>query len=494
MNLLDKFRMNQSAAPASARGPQLDHAIVIGGSIAGLLTARVLTNHAARVTIIERDRLPGAPAFRKGAPHARHPHGLLARGLQIMEELFPGLTEELHAGGARPVNAGSGIRLVIGDAPVQPFVTPLSVTACSRPLLEYTIASRLRRMPQIHWLDRCSVTELMTDSAGGRVTGVHLQHLDQGPAAAQPLRADLVVDASGRGSKMPKWLNDLGYAAPEETVIDAKTGYTTQIIKVPAELAAELGWTVFYSMPKAPDRSRGGIVVPLEGDRWQVTLIGFNGDYPPIEAAAFRAFARTLPTPDIDAILAQAEPVTAPYAFRNVANRLRKYEGLPRYPDGVAVIGDAVYAFNPVYGQGMTVAALGALALDDCLARQASANALDPTAGLMARFQPQLAKVIAGPWQMATGQDLRWPAVGQTRQVDPVTRLVQRYFDRVLDAMTTDGEVAAAFVQVQNMLQPPTTLFHPKVARRVLLSHTQGVSPQPVDVKLSRAALREIAS
>lgn len=464
--------MSQQTANINRTG----HAIVIGGSIAGMLTARVLTNHFARVTVIERDELPDAPEFRKGAPHARHAHGLLVRGQQIMESLFPGLGEELWAKGAIPANMGSDLTLYIGDAKVKPFATDIVITGSSRPLLENAIYSRMRQMPQVEFLTGRDVTGLCTDAAVRRVTGIRLQKRSEHGQAEQELVADLVVDASGRGSKLPGWLESLGFQAPTETTVDSLTSYTTRVYRRPQNGTP---WTVLYGMPLAPNHARGCIMVPVEGDRMLVTLIGLNGEQPPTDEAGFLAYARSLPVPGFSDFIAAAEPLTDPYGYRRAANRLRHYEKLPRYLEGVVALGDSVYALNPVYGQGMTVAALGALTLDECLQAQPAGD----MAGLAGRFQKRLAKVNAGPWQLATGQDLRWPCAAAGNTTDPVTRLVQRYFDRVLEAMVDNGEVAQAFAQVQNMLKPPTSLFNPRIVWQVL--RAKGRTPSTTSVEKS---------
>lgn len=442
------------------------HAIVIGGSIAGMLTARVLTNHFAQVTVIERDVLPQTPDFRKGAPHARHAHGLLVRGQQIMENYFPGLTAELKDQGAIFANMGTDLSLHIGGMAVQPFDSELEFVACSRPLLEYTIQQRLRAMAQIRFREGYDVHGICTDADRQRATGVRIQARAT-DAAEEVVYADLIVDASGRTSRLPEWLAELGYTPPTETTVDAQAGYATRIYRRPAHYAGT--WKALYGIAQAPEQSRGCIIAPLEGDRWHVTLTGLNGDHPPTDEAGFLAFARSVPVPELYSALAQAEPLTDILGYRRAANRLRHYDSLPRYLEGVLALGDAVYALNPVYGQGMTVAALAALTLDEMLGSLSRHPADDPT-GLARRFQRTLAKVIADPWQMATGQDLRWPSAGADYKPDPVTRLVQGYFDRVLTAMIDNPEIAAVFARVQNMLASPMTLFHPRIVWQVLRS------------------------
>jgi 2-polyprenyl-6-methoxyphenol hydroxylase-like FAD-dependent oxidoreductase len=449
------------------------HAIVIGGSIAGLLTARVLTNHFAQVTVIERDLLPQTPDFRKGAPHARHAHGLLVRGQQIMESYFPGLADDLLAQGAIAANMGAELSLYIGGVPVKSFTSDLVITACSRPLLECTIGRRLRALPQVRFLEGCDVTGICTDPNRQRVAGVRVQSRQE-KGTEEIIHADLIVDASGRNSRLPDWLAELGYPVPDESTVDAQAGYATRIYRRPANYPGR--WQALYGIPQAPGQSRGCIIAPLEGDRWHVTLTGLNGDHPPTDEEGFLAFARSVPVPELYRALSNAEPLTEPCGYRRGANRLRHYDKLPRYLEGLLAIGDAVYALNPVYGQGMTVAALAAVTLDETLGSQHRHPANDPT-GLARRFQRRLAKVIAAPWQMATGQDLRWPSVGAGYKPDPITRLVQGYFDRVLSAMTNNPEIAAAFAKVQNMLASPATLFYPHIVWQVLRSRPQGTLP-----------------
>jgi 2-polyprenyl-6-methoxyphenol hydroxylase-like FAD-dependent oxidoreductase len=448
---------------------QPTHAVVIGGSIAGLLTARVLADYFTTVTVIERDQLPDSPAFRKGAPQARHAHGLLVRGQQIMEGFFPGLTADLLANGATQANLGSESAFYFGGKWLRPFPSALAVIGCSRALIEHQLYQRLRALPQVHFLQGHTVDGLCTNPEGTHVTGVRLQDRRQPAAVPQTIPATLVVDASGRNSVLPQWLAQLGYRPPTEVTVDAKAGYASRIYRRPATAQA---WKVMYYLAEAPTQARGAIIVPIEataaeGERWLVTLTGLNGDQPPTDDAGFLQFAHSLPSPEFAAALEDAEPLTAPYGYQQAANRLRKYDQLPRYLEGMLALGDAVYALNPVYGQGMTVAALGAQTLQQVL--QAQCQRHDPAVmtGLAQTFQRQLAKVIARPWQLATGQDLRWPVAANGHTVDPLTRLLQGYINQVIRTMAADATVAEAFFYVQNMLKSPITLFQPRILWRV---------------------------
>jgi len=456
------------------------HAIVIGGSIAGLTAARVLSDHFAQVTLIERDGPPDAATFRKGAPQTRHPHALLAKGEAILEEMFPGLVQELKAGGGIPANFGNEAGLYINGQWCQSFTSAITTIACSRPLLESTIYRKLTALPNVQVLHGQEMLGLSVDDTQTRVTGVRL--LDRGDTAGgeRTLSANLVVDASGRGSHAPQWLEEWGYVPPTETMVNAFTGYSTRIYRKPAYYTSE--WKMLYMMTMAPHTPRGVIIIPMEGDRWHVCLIGVGGDYPPTDEAGFLEFARSLPSPVFYDLLKDAEPLTAPYGYRTAENRMRFYEKLPRYLDGFVVTGDAVYAFNPVYGQGMSTAAMAAVTLGGCLKeqRRQGSQSLD---GLAQRFQKKLAGVTAGPWQMATGQDIRWPTTQGGQAPDPVTRLIQGYLDKVLMVMPRDPLVAEAFFHVQNMLKVPQSLFHPKILWHVLKPQPRTQTTQPVSVR-----------
>lgn len=446
------------------------HAIVIGGSIAGLITARVLRNHFAQVTIIERDGPPSATAFRGGAPQARHPHVLFARGQNILEAQFPGIVQEMLAAGAVPFYPGHEFRLFANQRWVAPFPSDLVCLGCSRPLLESAIYRRLAADPQVRMVHHQSVAGLCTDGQQTRATGVHLRARATPDGPVTTLAADLVVDASGRTSQAPTWLADLGYTPPQETTVNAFPGYSTRIYRPPANASRD--WQAMYIMAMPPHTPRGAVILPMEADehgpRWHVSLTGMNGDYPPTDEAGFLDFARSLATPLLYEAIKQAEPLTAPYGYRQAENRMRYYEKLPRYLENFLVTGDALYAFNPVYGQGMTTAALVSETLDACLTAHRRGVGEQALAGLAQRFQKAAAGVIAGPWQMATGQDARWPGTAGSQAPDPVTRLVQRYLDQVLNRMPDSTVVAEAFFQVQNMLKPPTSLFHPRILWQVL--------------------------
>jgi 2-polyprenyl-6-methoxyphenol hydroxylase-like FAD-dependent oxidoreductase len=339
---------------------------------------------------------------------------------------------------------------------------------CSRPLLETTIYRRLCANPQITVLHQTDVLGLCVSADQTHVTGVELrnrqtQHITQ-------LNAELVVDASGRDSDAPQWLATWGYAPPSETVVNGKPGYATRIYAMPAYHSHP--WRVVYIQPTAPAHKRGGILLPMEGDRWHVTMIGMGGDYPPTTEEGFLEFARSLPNQRLYEMIKDAQPLTDVYGYRRGENRLRHYEKMSRYLEGFLVGGDAVFAFNPVYGQGMTTAALGSVALDECLREQRRKAPNGDVTDLARRFQQRLMKVIAAPWQLATSEDMRWKVDANHLSPDLPTRLMQGYIVRLLKASLTNPIVAEAFFEVQQMIAPPTQLFAPNIVWHVLTTPT----------------------
>jgi 2-polyprenyl-6-methoxyphenol hydroxylase-like FAD-dependent oxidoreductase len=390
---------------------------------------------------------------------------LRLRGQMILEQQFPGLVNELLVGGAVTVNAGNEAEFFLfGRWRAPRYRSAIVSIAGSRPLLETTIARRLAARSGVTLLQEREVVGLSVDQRGERATGVRLRQ--RGDGIESELAADLVVDASGRGSKAPQWLANLGYMPPRESVVNAFPGYTTRLYRRPA---GRREWKTLNIIPTPPDSPRGGVIVPLEGDRWQVSLVGMGRDYPPTDEEGFLAFARSLPSPRLYEAIKGAEPLTQPYGYRRNENRLRHYEQLPRYLEGFLVIGDGVSALDPIHAQGMTVAALGSLALERCLQAQHHRQAARDVKGLAQAFQQELSQETAGPWQMAISTDRRWPTTeGADDRLDPEAQRRQEYFSQVLRAMLHNPQVAEVFFHVQHMVKPPTALFRPEIVSQVV--------------------------
>jgi 2-polyprenyl-6-methoxyphenol hydroxylase-like FAD-dependent oxidoreductase len=431
-----------------------DRAVVLGASMAGLLAARVLADAYAQVTVIDRDELPETRTHRRGVPHGRHVHALMPGGQQALGELFPGLTAELIAHGAPVGDLLANGRWYLNGHRLRQAHSGLVALSPSRPVLEGHVRARVRALPHVAFLDSCDIVGLAATPDGRRVSGVRvLRRADGG--AEELLGADLVVDASGRGSRAPLWLEALGYPRPETEQVRVGLGYATRTYRLPPDALDGDRGLVQAATPQHP---RSGVLLLLEGDRWMVTLGGRLGDHPPADPDGFLAFARSLRFPDIYQAVRDAEPLDDPVGFRFPASVRHRYERLDRFPDGLLVMGDAVCSFNPIYGQGMSVAALEALTLRRQLQRGAVPQPR--------RWFRDLARVVDVPWDIAVGGDLAVPGVQGRRTLR--IRLVNAYIARLHAAAAHDASLASTFVRVAGLVAPPQTLLRPQVALRVL--------------------------
>jgi 2-polyprenyl-6-methoxyphenol hydroxylase-like FAD-dependent oxidoreductase len=441
-----------------------DHAIVVGGSIAGLLCARVLADSFANVSIIETDKLPGTPRARKGVPQSVQPHVLLTRGYRILEELFPGIGAELTTVGALTIDWAREFHFfdrggwsVSADSP-----SDLVSCTCSRPLLEWAIRRRLSDFSQVRFVEKHRVTGLLCNPSKTQVTGVHLRSI--GGSTEDELQASLVVDASGRRSQAPHWLETLGFTPPSETVVNPFLGYATRRYLEPKGFQTD--WKVMLISHSPPHGTRLGYLAKIEGGEWIATLGGYGGDFPPLDNSGFLEFARSLPSPKFYEAIKDAEPVSPIYAHRATANRLRHYEKL-MLPQGFVALGDAVCALCPVYGQGMTVSALSAMVLRDWLSQRHSRS---PDGSLIpSRFQKSLAKSNSLSWTLATGQDSRFPTTSGGSKPSRLGGLLHWYTNRLLQLAKEEQDLHALLIEITHMLKSPIAFYHPKVVFRVLL-------------------------
>ncbi len=455
---IKKYSISKEVTPLSEID---DHAIVIGGSIAGLLAARVLADSFTRVTVIDRDKLPQQPELRKGVPQSAQPHVLFTRGYRILEELFPGIGNELIAAGALTIDwaqefdhFGRG-----GWSAKAESASGIVSLTCSRPLLEWAIRQRLTAYVKVRFVEACRVTGLLSEPGKTSVAGVSLAAGEE--SGHTPLLAKLIVDASGRGSQAPAWLKSLGFTPPEETVVNPFLGYATRRYQAPPGLQPD--WKVMLIGQSPPSGTRLGYIAQIENQEWIVTLGGYGRDFPPMDDEGFLAFAQTLPSSRFYQAIQAAKPVSPIYAHRATANRLRHYEKA-KLPQGFIALGDAVCALCPVYGQGMTVSALSALVLRDWLAQYPKNNL---PAG---EFQKSLAKSNSLSWSLATAQDLRFPTTAGRRDSGPgwLGKLMHGYSDRLLQMANEDPDLHTLFMEVAHLLKSPLALYHPKVMLRTL--------------------------
>jgi 2-polyprenyl-6-methoxyphenol hydroxylase-like FAD-dependent oxidoreductase len=447
------------------------HAVVIGGSMTGLLAARVLSEHFEQVTIIERDRLTGDAEARKGVPQGRHVHNLRACGVAIMAEYFPDLFPTLAQDGAIPVRP-EDLRWNQLGVWMMPVPSPVKALFQSRPFLEQHVRDQLAARDNVRTIDACEVSQLCTHA--DRVTDVVLRHRS-GERHEEALAADLIVDASGRGSRAPHWLNSLGYGKVQETSVKIDIGYATRIYRRPAHLPAGWKGLVIYGSP--PDDKRGGVILPIQGGYWMVTLIGSLRDYPPDDEAGFLEFARSLAQPDLYEAIKDAEPITPIAVYKYSANRWRHFERMERLPEGFIIMGDAACSFNPVYGQGMSVAAVEAQSLDRCLREQEMFAGNNGLVGFTQRFQQAIARDIKTPWLLSTGEDLRYPGAEGKRSLS--IRLLNRYMRRVTELTASEPRVTTTLLQVRNLFKPLSTLFQPRIILAVLRQELVAFRQQP---------------
>lgn len=450
MNAIDAFGSNVQSGGK--------HAIVIGGSLAGLLAARVLADYFEQVTIIERDRLPEQSETRQGVPQGNHVHLLMLKGANIFADLFPGFFADLEMDGALSLDPTNAFRWYHFGVWKQQFPGNLTMHSQSRPLLDYHVYRRVRALENVRIFDNCKVLGFQTTEDHSTLTGVAVDSeagkiwlQEKGPA-------QLVVDTSGRGSQTKKWLEVLGFPTVEETRVKIDVGYATRIYRRPTDVTYD--WEVLGLYPWPLDKKRIGYIFPIEGNRWIVTLSGYLGDHPPASEDGFLEFARNLSRPDIFSAIKMAEPLTPVAIHKFPEDRLRHYERLARMPQGLIVLGDAACSLNPIYGQGMTIAALGASALRDCLGRYFGQHNRDMKS-FASRFQKSFAQALQVPWLLTTSEDFRYPEV-QGKRMSGLAML-QGYTYRVSRLTGNDPVATQTFYEVLNMLKSPASLFNPRI-------------------------------
>ncbi len=457
----------------SAAGTGRRHAVVVGGSLAGLLAARVLAGHAERVTVVERDRFPEGGGARSGVPQGRHPHVLLQGGQTAMESLLPGFLEELRAAGAPWVGMPSDMALWQHGRWFRRFPATTHIYTGSRGQLEEIVRRRVLADPLITVLEGTDVVGLLGDAA--RVRGVQVRDRSQ-DAELRDIEADLVVDASGSGTKAGKWLAEIGAGAVPEETIDTGLAYASRVYRGKGGAVLDDGGTLGYYVYPNPEQVHAGGALPLEDGTHLVIVSGLRGDEPPTDEAAFEAYTKRLAHPLLDRWMEEAEPLTAPFGFRRTANIRRRYD-LPGTPAGFLATGDALCTFNPIYGQGMAIAAMSAVALRDALAGRRRT----PTTR---RVQEALLAASRQAWDISAGADRQMPgATGTAVATKPADRVAGWYLRRVTERSPGDPVVATAFRAVLTLSAPVTALFAPAVAKAVLFGPPAPTSDGPPPVR-----------
>ncbi|MEZ0114073.1 2-polyprenyl-6-methoxyphenol hydroxylase-like FAD-dependent oxidoreductase [Catenulispora sp. EB89] len=441
-----------------------DHAVVLGASMAGLLAARVLSESFGRVTVVERDALPvdvlaTGSRHRRGVPQSRHVHVLLARGASILEDLFPGFVAEAEVAGARTTDALGQVRLLLSGQRLLQTDIGLRSLLCGRPLLENLVRARVRALDGVRFLERHDIVGLTATPDGRRVTGVRI-HADGGEQETA-LDADLVLDATGRASRAPVWLHDLGHGRPTVDTVQVGLAYATRTYRLPQ---GAMGKDQLILNNATPENQRAAVLAEQENGLARLTLAGMLGDRPPLDPKAFDAFAASLHFPDIFEAIRDAEPLDDPVGFQYPANVRHRYERMRSFPDGFLVLGDAVSAFNPVYGQGMTSAAMQAEAMRAVLADDRDARNGKPLT--WRRYFQAIAKAVNPPWQISAGGDLAFPDVRGRRT--PAVRMINAYLPKVHAAAAHDVDMSVAFIRVGSLMDRPESLLRPDIIFRVL--------------------------
>src|SRR5262245_12489327 len=435
--------------------------VVIGAGMAGLTAARAVADYFDRVLVLERDTLPVQPADRAGVPQGRHVHSLLAGGQRALGELFPGFSQDLDEIGAVPLRVGLDVRMERpGYDPFPQRDLGFRSYAMSRSAVEFAVRQRLRGCTNVVLEQQCRAVELVSRPAGDRVTGVRsVTASGQGDI----LDADLVVDASGRGNLTLNLLQSLGWPRPEETTIGVDLAYATGIFRVPDD--APTGWKGVFTFPNPLESStRGALLLPLEGARWIVTVGGRYGDDPPGDPDGFMTFARSLRTQTIYNAIRHAPRLGDIARYRFPESVYRHYERLDRFPPGLLPVGDAVCRFNPVYGQGMSVAAQEAVAVNRLLGELA--GEADPLAQLAPAFFAKAAALIEAPWAGAAIPDFVHPAT-RGRRPDNFEAFI-KFGTALAKLASCDPEVHRLTAEVQNLLRPRSAYQDPALVQRVL--------------------------
>jgi 2-polyprenyl-6-methoxyphenol hydroxylase-like FAD-dependent oxidoreductase len=448
-------------SPASGKR---GHAVVVGASIGGLIIARALADSFERVTLVDRDTLPDHPETRRGVPQGRQVHGLLAGGREALEELFPGLSQELIAVGVPEGDLQSQVHWYLGGHLLKPGPSGLKGLAPSRALLEFTIRARVARLPGVRFIERHDVTGLTASPDRSRITGVRLRDRDDSAAAEAVLDADLVVDAAGRSPHSPAWLAELGYGPAPEEEAHFRLVYVSQLYRREPH---HLGGRVGTAVATYPGQLRSGFVLAQEGDRFILGLSGWAGEEPPTDDEGMAEYASTLVTQDFAEVIRTAKPLSEPVVTRYSGGIRRHYEQVTDFPQDYLATADALCSFNPFYGQGMTVAALEGLILTRLLG--------EGREDLPRRFFEATAKLLDTPWNMALSSDMRLPDYEGPRPA--ALEQTGAYMQRYWAAAAEDAVLATALLRVTNMLDDPGRLTGPELQARVLRALGQPDQP-----------------
>ncbi|MFR9794675.1 NAD(P)/FAD-dependent oxidoreductase [Streptomyces sp. MS06] len=424
----------------------MTEAVVIGGGLAGLLAARVLSRHADKVTVIEGDVYPDGPQQRRGLPQGRQNHMLMAGGAEALDQLLPGTVARLTAAGAHRLRMGGDLLTLSSEGWFRTFDDESYTIACSRPLIDHVVRGQVLSDGTVTVLESTKAVGLTGDA--GRVTGVRVERAGR---SEEVVTGSLIVDASGNRSKAPQWLADLGLPTVVEEYVDAGLAYAGREYEAPVEAAKDFPGVLIQTVPGTGLPGKGAAFMPQEDGRWIVSLIGTKGGQPPTGDEEFLEFAREVRDPVVADLIGTARPLTEVRGSRGLANRRRLYHKLP-VPDGFLAIGDAVMVLSPNYATGMSMAAFGALALRTRL----KTHGLRP--GLSRAVQNDIAKAGLGSWKAASTTDLFFPGV-QTNITVRGAGMQQNMAARYARTATANEKVLRAVYEVSSLRSPQSRLM-----------------------------------
>ncbi|WP_405649590.1 NAD(P)/FAD-dependent oxidoreductase [Streptomyces sp. NBC_00019] len=431
------------------------HGVVLGGGLAGVLAARALRDHVDKVTVIERDTYPDRPEPRKGAPQSHHAHILWSGGAEAIEALLPGTLDRLRTAGTHRIGVKQDMVLYSAYGWQHRFPSSHYALTCSRPLLDRTVRDAALGDPRIEVLQGAQAQGLLGDHE--RVTGARVRTQD---GTTRDLPADLVVDATGRGSRLKHWLGELGLPPVTEESVDTGLTYATRVFRAPDGAPRPFPVVSVYADHRTGRPGRNGLLLPIEDGRWIITLSGTRGGEPTTDENHFATFARTLRDPLIADLIDAATPLTPVRTTRSTLNRRLHLDRLTRHPEGLVALGDCVVSLNPIHGHGMSVAARSAHALENCLRR---AGGLKP--GLARTAQRAIAAAADAPWLLSASQDLCYPDnradVSDPRLTTQAARR-QGFADLVTSASLVNERVCDALTAVTTLTAPLAHLETPE--------------------------------
>ena len=434
-------------------------AIVIGFSMAGLTASAVLAKFFESVVILENDTLPSDISARPGTPQAKHLHVLLAGGAEALESILPGFSRVLKTAGAQSLSVAGDYWLERPGYDVYPQRDlGFRINSMTRPLLESVVRNEIKTLNNVTVLEACHVGSISISQNDMTAQGVVCRHAD---GALEQIPAGFIVDASGHGQPTLALLETLGLPLPQEALIEVNTAYSTAIFEMPSDAPEQ--WKVLVTYAHLPENRRGGFILPIEDGGWIVTLTGSHDTKPPGSKDEFLEYARHLRTPTLYRAIQGANWRSDISRHGLRASRWRHFERLPQIPEGLIPFGDAICRFNPIYGQGMSVAAKEGLLLEALLDERATAGT--NLAGVTSDFLAQAQPIIEGPWAMAAVPDFLDPMTTGDRPKGLQTSLA--FTAALIKLAYGDGEVHRQMLEVQHMLKPGSSLRDPHLVERI---------------------------